>query len=119
MLSRRRPPPGIEVVLQDQRGRERVQVLLPARRPSAHLPDGVQRTRRREALVPQIDGEPGPARDVTGELACLVRRLAFGPVGRERQSYHDSGRAVLLDEREESLHREALPGTARERSERL
>src|SRR5205807_1677734 len=82
-MARAPPPPGIEVVLQQQRRGQGVHVLLaPSRRP-AHLAHGAQRARRRETLVPQLDGTVRAPGDLARQLPGLAGSLAFCAFGCE------------------------------------
>src|SRR2546425_5673742 len=75
--SRRSPPPRVEIVLEQQRGGEGVEISFAAPCGSAHFPDRLQRARRGEALVPQRDGAARAPRDVRRQGAGGGRRLAF------------------------------------------
>src|SRR2546427_704426 len=76
-FSRRRPPPRVEIVLQHQRRRERIHVILPPPRLPAHLPHRRQHARRGEPLVPQRHRQPRLPADGGGELAGRSRGCAF------------------------------------------
>src|SRR5881296_1403054 len=113
-LSQRGAPFRIQIVLQQYRRRERVHVVLAAPGRPAHRAHGLERARRGEPLVPQLDRLSRVARDVGGEHPRGGGRFRLGPLLVERQADHDAGHGVLLEQREKLAHREALAGAAGE-----
>src|SRR5256886_1123704 len=113
-LSRRSPPLGIEVMLQQHRRRERVHVVLAAPGRPAHCAHGPECARRGEPLVPQVDRLSRAACDVAGERPRCGGGFRLGPVLVERQADHDAGHGVLLEQGEKLAHREAFAGAAGE-----
>src|SRR5213596_997126 len=118
-LSQRGAPFRIQIVLQQYRRRERVHVVLAAPGRPAHRAHGLERARRGEPLVPQLDRRSRVARDVGGEHPHGRGRVRFGPLRVERQADHDAGHGVVLEEREKLAHREALADAAGERGQGL
>src|SRR3989475_3699932 len=117
--SRRSPPLGVEVMLQQHRRRERVHVVLAAPGRPAHCAHGPECARRGEPLVPQVDRLSRAACDVAGERPRGGGGLRLGPVLVERQADHDAGHGVLLEQGEKLAHREAFAGAAGEGSQGL
>src|SRR5947208_9412273 len=109
-----RAPFRIQIVLQQHRGRERVDVVLAALGRPAHRAHGLERARRREPLVPQLDRLSRAARDVGGQHPGGGGRFRLGPLLVERQADHDAGHGVVLDQGEKLAHWEAFTGAAGE-----
>src|SRR5256884_6337754 len=117
--SRRSPPLGIQIVLQQHRRRERIHVVLAAPGRPAHRAHGPERARRGEPLVPQLDRLSRAACDVAGERPGGGGGFRLGPVLVERQADHDAGHGVLLEQGEKLAHRKAFAGAAGEGGQRL
>src|SRR2546422_8558889 len=117
--SRRRPSPRIQVLLQHQRRRERVDVVLPPPRLPAHLPHRRQHARRGEPLVPQRHRQPRLPADGGGDLAGRSRGCAFVAPLVERQAHHHARHRMGLEQGDQLAHGEALAGPAGQGRERL
>src|SRR5713101_3432566 len=78
-------PPGIQVVLQQQRRGEGVDVSRAAAGLPAHFVDCLPNACRGQALVPQIGGPSRAVRDVGGQSAGRVGGVALVAVLVERQ----------------------------------
>src|SRR2546426_751814 len=111
-FSRRRSPSGVEIVLQHQRRRERVDVVLPPPRLPAHLPHRRQHARRGEPLVPQRHRQPRLPADGGGDLAGRSRGCAFVAPLVERQAHHHARHRMGLEQGDQLAHGEALAGPA-------
>src|SRR6059036_1677068 len=118
-FSRRSPPLGVQIVLQQHRRRERIHVVLAAPGRPAHRAHGPERARRGEPLVPQLDRLSRAACDVAGERPGGGGGFRLGPVLVERQADHDAGHGVLLEQGEKLAHRKAFAGAAGEGGQRL
>src|SRR5436190_1417839 len=118
-LSRRRAPLGIHVMLQQQRRRPRVHVRLAAARGAAQLTDGLEHAGGGEPLVPQLDRAAAAPGDVGGEGARGGGGRTFGGRGVQREADDDPHDGVVVQERDEFLHWEPLPGAAGQRGEGL
>src|SRR2546427_8890897 len=112
--SRRRSPLRVEIVLQQQRRRERVHVVLAAPGRPTHRAHGAQRARRGEPLVPQLDRLSRVARNVGGKCPHGGSRFRLHPLLVERQADDDAGHRVVLEQGEEVPHRETFAGASRE-----
>jgi len=114
MADRRPPPPRVQIVLQQHRRGERVDVLLAAASRAPQLTDRLEYARRGHPLVPQLDRPPRAAPDVVRQGAGLASGRALGSVGREGEADHHGGHAVVVEQREQLAHGEAFTGAAGE-----
>src|SRR5256712_9420415 len=121
VVSQRRALSGVQVVLQEQGGRHRVEVGFTTARRSAHLTDGREHARRRHALVPQdhLARRSHATFDIIGELPRGVSSSTFGPVLVQGKADDDANHMVAIDLLEQVRHRESFAGAAGERSEGL
>src|SRR5256712_8417737 len=112
--SRRSPPFGIQIVLQQQRRRECVHVVLAAPGRPTHRVHGPEGACRGEPLVPQLDRLSRAARDVGGQRPRGGSRFRLGALRVERQADDDTGHRVVLEQGEEVPHRETFTGASGE-----
>src|SRR6184192_3938426 len=114
-----RTAPRVEIVLQQDRRRQRVHAVLPAPGGAPHVSHRVEGARGREPLVPQGHGLAGVLRDRRRQRAGGAGGVTFSAVRVERQADHHARHGVTLDQGEQLTHGEAPAGTAREGRERL
>src|SRR5712692_4325262 len=102
VFSQRRALSGVQVVLEEQGGRHRVEVGFATARRSAHLTDGREHARRRHALVPQghLARRFHATFDIIGEGSRGVSGITFRPSLVQRKAHDDAHDLVAIDLRE-------------------
>src|SRR5229473_2592384 len=121
VCSQRRALSGVQVVLEEQGGRHRVEVGFATARRSAHLTDGREHARRRHALVPQdhLARRSHATFDIIGEGPRGVSGITFGPILVQRKAHDDAYDLVAIDLLEQLRHRKSFAGAAGEGGEGL